>query len=307
MKVSPAEAAYYVHYFLQTRILGRRRPLVGGINITSHCNLACRHCPYASDAYPRLHLGRDQIEAIAGRFREDGVRILFLQGGEPTLWHDGDYTFDQLVADMRRRFYRVACVTNAVQPITVPADLVWISVDGSPEVHDSVRGAGSYEAMAANVAASRNPGMYANVTLSRLNAADLEANVVAIAQRMPRIRGISFNFQIPYPGVKEHSLDYEDRARCVDRIVALKRRGFPILNSEPALRLMLRPGWNRTHWLIQLGHPDGTVVEGCGVNQIDPEVCRYCGYGVMAEVQAVYQGRPKAIAAALRLFRIVGG
>jgi hypothetical protein len=68
---------------------------------------------------------------------------------------------------------------------------------------------------------------------------------------------------------------------------------------------MLKPGWNKTHWLIHLAHPNGMVVEGCGARLVDPRICEHCGYGVMAEVQAIYNGSLSAILDAFRLFRIV--
>ncbi len=305
MSVKLGELFHYGVYFARARLLGSRRPLVGGINITSYCNLECAHCVYAAQSIPREHLTRAQIEAMMAAFRHQGVRVLFLQGGEPTLWHDGDYRFNDLVRDARGRFSQVATVTNAILPIDNPCDLVWISVDGSPEVHDRVRGAGSYAKMARNVAESPNPNLYANITLSRLNVDDLEPCVEHIVREMPRLKAISVNFEIPYPGVEQHTLDYAQRAQAVERIIKLRRQGYALLNSPAALRLMLKPGWNTTHWLIRLAHPNGMVVEGCGARNLDPKICDYCGYGVMAEVQAVWRGNPGAILDAFRLFRVV--
>ncbi len=307
MKLKLGELAHYGLYFARARLFGVRRPLVGGINITSYCNLQCAHCVYAAQSIPREHLSRGQIETMMAGFRRQGVRVLFLQGGEPTLWHDGDYGFNDLVRNARKQFSAVGCVTNAILPIDNPSDLVWISVDGSPEVHDRVRGPGSYAKMARNVAESPNPNLYANITLSKLNVDDLESCVEHIGREMPRLKAISVNFEIPYPGVEEHTLDYGQRAQAVERLIALRRAGHPILNSPASLRLMLKPGWNTTHWLISLAHPNGLVVEGCGARNLDPKICQYCGYGVMAEVQAIWRGDPGAILDAFRLFRIVSG
>jgi organic radical activating enzyme len=307
MPISLPELAHYAGYFFETRFLGRRKPLVGGINITSYCNLTCRHCPYAGPEFPREHLPLGQVREIWEQYRRAGVRILFLQGGEPAMWRDNEtgYDFDRLVDEARTRFLRVACVTNAILPITNRCDLVWISVDGSPEVHSQVRGAGSYQTMVENVAGSSNPNLHANITLSKINLADIEANVAGIRAHLPRIRAISFNFQIPYPGVEEHALDFGERTEAVERIVALKKKGHRILNSEAALRLMLKPGWNKTHWLVKLGHPNGALVDGCGIRVLEPKVCERCGYGVMAEVQSIYRGSPSSIIAGFKLFRII--
>jgi len=307
MSIRLGSLFHYAGYFIETRILGRRKPLVGGINITSFCNLACAHCPYVGPDVPREHLTLAQLDEMMSRFRKHGVRVLFLQGGEPTLWHDGAMDFNALVRHARADFgfESVACVTNAINPLDMPCDLIWVSVDGSPAVHARVRGAGSYERMVANVNASNSPNLYANVTLSKLNVDDLEACVDHIQKQMPQFQAISFNFQIPYPGVEEHSLPYEKRAEAVERIIALRKKGYPILNSPAALHLMLKPGWNRTHWMIQLAHPNGAVVDGCGAFYVDPKICQNCGYGVMAEVQAIYNFNPGAIIDAFKLFRIV--
>jgi Fe-coproporphyrin III synthase len=306
MRIKLGEFFYYGWWFVRARVFGVRQPLVGGINITSYCNLSCAHCVYAAQPIPREHLTRAQIDGMMATFKRQGIRTLFLQGGEPTLWRDGDYTFNDLVCDAKKQFAHVACVTNAILPIDNPCDLVWISVDGSPEVHDRVRGAGSYAKMARNVAEAKNENLYANITLSRLNVEDLEACVEHIRSEMPRFKAISINFEIPYPGVEEHTLSYEQRAAAVERIIALRRKGYPILNSASSLHLMLRPGWNTTHWLISLAHPNGMVVEGCGARLVDPEICKSCGYGVMAEVQALWRGDPRAILDAFRLMSIVG-
>lgn len=307
MQLQIGELVHYALFFARARLLGARRPLVGGINITSHCNLGCAHCVYAAQAAPREHLTRGQIEGLMAGFRRQGVHVLFLQGGEPTLWHEGDYGFNDLVRDAKKQFSRVACVTNAILPIDNPCDLVWISVDGSPAVHDRVRGEGAYAKMAKNVAESPNPNLYANITLSKLNLDDLEACVEHIVQDMPRFKAISINFEIPYPGVEEHTLDYPQRVEAVERIIALRDKGYPIMNSPAALRLLLKPNWNTTHWLISLAHPNGMVVEGCGARHLDPKICEYCGYGVMAEVQAIWRGNPGSIIEAFRLFKVING
>ena len=56
---------------------------------------------------------------------------------------------------------------------------------------------------------------------------------------------------------------------------------------------------------IYISGVNGLVVEGCGARHVDPRICRDCGYGVMAEVQAVWRGDLGAIMDAFRLFRVV--
>ena len=69
-------------------------------HILTRCNLNCRHCAVANirrTDYPMSRVSAD----MADLYRR-GCRILFLYGGEPFLWRDGDLRLVDLVAEARR-------------------------------------------------------------------------------------------------------------------------------------------------------------------------------------------------------------
>lgn len=41
----------------------------------------------------------------SARLREQGIRILILEGGEPFLWKDGNYAINDLVREARKHFF----------------------------------------------------------------------------------------------------------------------------------------------------------------------------------------------------------
>ena len=74
---------YFLSYYLAS-LVGRKRPLLGGIKLTHECNLACIHCPYH-----RRHkesLSFQQAISSLKALHQRGVRIIIIEGGEPFLW-----------------------------------------------------------------------------------------------------------------------------------------------------------------------------------------------------------------------------
>ncbi|MBP5209938.1 MAG: radical SAM protein, partial [Clostridia bacterium] len=85
---------YLAGFGLKTILFRTKKPIVGTIIITDKCNLACRHCSVnniTSVMYPYIQI-RQEMRQLYDR----GVRILFLYGGEPFLWKDGEKTIRNL-------------------------------------------------------------------------------------------------------------------------------------------------------------------------------------------------------------------
>ncbi len=133
------------------------------LHATAHCNLACRHC-YSSSG-PRRK-GRLEPATVA-RLLEDaaalGYGILSVSGGEP-LMDPG--LFDHLAA-ARALGYQVDLVSNGTliedddaERLAASADLVAISIDGPPKLHDAIRAApGSFDRAVAGLRRLRRTGL----------------------------------------------------------------------------------------------------------------------------------------------------
>ena len=87
---------YLAQWFVRARFFGRRAPLQTVLFITDKCNLRCKHCSvYGSAGYKQRSF--EDIVADMRYSYELGSRFIDLEGGEPTLWKEGDRNINDLI------------------------------------------------------------------------------------------------------------------------------------------------------------------------------------------------------------------
>ena len=84
---------------LSTVARHRTDPIIGSIILTDRCNLHCQHCAVGN--IRRVDYPWQRICADLHALRGQGVRVLFLYGGEPFLWHDGRRGLRDVVREAR--------------------------------------------------------------------------------------------------------------------------------------------------------------------------------------------------------------
>jgi MoaA/NifB/PqqE/SkfB family radical SAM enzyme len=293
------ELAYLAGYAFKTFILRQAKPLIAGMPLTDICNLQCQHCVVANTG--RGHYSYIQVEKLMQHFYDLGVRILYLQGGEIMTWQDETLRADDIIRRAKEiGFFKVAAVTNGTLGLPAAADLIWISLDGSEAVHDSIRGAGAFAKVMQNLRGAKHPRLNLNMTINRLNAGEVE-KVARIAGETPNVHGVSFNFHTPYPGVEGLALSLEERSKVIERILSLKKNGFPVLNTFGGLKALQKNNWRRPISIIQLVEK-GQIYQCCwGKDQAG--VCEKCGYGVIAELSQILSFNIPTIVESLALFK----
>jgi len=114
------------------------------LQLTSRCNLRCRHC-YIGDDTPR-ELSSAQVRSVLKEFEEmQGLRVL-ITGGEPLL-HSRFDEINEMLPDL---FLRKVLFTNGV---LLKKDVlnrlkvheIQVSIDGMQAAHDALRGAGTWD------------------------------------------------------------------------------------------------------------------------------------------------------------------
>ena len=114
------------------------------LQLTSRCNLRCRHC-YIGDGTPR-ELSLVQVRSVLKEFEEmQGLRVL-LTGGEPLL-HSRFDEINEILPDL---FLRKVLFTNGV---LLKKDMlkrlkvheIQVSIDGMAAAHDNLRGSGTWD------------------------------------------------------------------------------------------------------------------------------------------------------------------
>jgi MoaA/NifB/PqqE/SkfB family radical SAM enzyme len=287
---------YGIRYVFNHRVLKKNTPLICGLTVTDRCNLKCRHCRVANRDIPDLTF-REAADALQS-FHEQGGRTLYLQGGEPFIWRDGDHRLEDIVQySQRLGFHTTIIYTNGTMPIDTSANTVFVSVDGLRDTHDALRGQ-SFEKIMANVQKSKHSSIYINYTINSLNKDDI-AELCEFTSSVDQIRGIFFYFHTPYYGYDELYLSPPQRNEILTRLLAYKKK-YNILNSRAGLKAALRNDWARPLDICRV-YEKGRTYKCCRYPGND-ELCRNCGYLSYAEIDQTLKLKPSAIANAIKYF-----
>lgn len=148
--------------------------------LTMGCNLRCRHC--GSACRDRLAGELNEAEAldVARQIIKMKPKWVALSGGEPLLRSD----WDTIAKLLTQNGVEVRMVSNGTMITPEVAErirnsgisLVSISVDGTEEIHDDIRGCGIYQKVLAAFRNLRNSGVSigVNTTLMKDNISLLE-------------------------------------------------------------------------------------------------------------------------------------
>lgn len=164
-----------------SRVMRAPRSLI--IEITARCNLRCRYCYFFNNpAVEYRDLPTEEWLSFFDELGALGVMNVTLAGGEPFIREDLSVLLDGIV----RNQMRFSLLSNggliddkiaAFMAGTGRCEYVQVSVDGScAEVHDSCRGAGSFDGAIRGIRTLQRHGLgvAVRVTIHKKNMNDLE-------------------------------------------------------------------------------------------------------------------------------------
>jgi len=289
-------------FFIRRKIFGQNIPLLASFKITYHCNLACVACPFhrrggEESAHMSWPLAITSLDAL----KRLGTLIVVFEGGEPLLWNDGRYSLYDLIDYAKRHFPRVAVTTNGTFPLDVPADILWVSLDGLKETQDRLRSR-SFDKVWSNLQASRHGRLFVHYTINRENRHDIRA----LLEKMKDIRAFcGMTVQLFYPygqGEAPLALYDDERKEVLEDLIEMKKQGFPILNSTGRLSAMIRNNWRCHDDILINVDPDGTVTRGCYVKSRGVINCRACGFSPVSEASGAVDLLPGSLMAGWSIF-----
>ncbi len=289
---------YLAQWFFRARFLGRRAPLQTVLFIGDRCNLQCKHCSVYQKENPHEMTFEQVREHLAYSYAL-GSRFVDFEGGETMLWRDGEKNINDLI-DLAKQmgFFSATITTNAQLPFGgCRADSIWVSLDGTGKYHEAVRGEGTFARLEKNIATAAHPHLSVNMVVNTLNWQDVD-NTIAYAKENPHIESISINFHTPFPGTEYLSIDRERRQQIIDKVIAYKKKGYPIMNSVSGLRKMRSGNFKRRCWVTNFIYPDGSrgLCIGNGT-----DICNNCGFCMAGEMACVFAFKPDTIFAGLKL------
>ncbi|MDJ0810821.1 MAG: radical SAM protein [Desulfobacterales bacterium] len=280
----------YIAFAFATFVLRRKNPYLFILVINDKCNLDCFYC--SSKNTGKYDLGYTSVRSALSAAYGRGCRALVITGGEPMMWRDRHRAIHDAVAYAKRLgFHDIALFTNGTHPLDI-ADITFIvTIDGTKEIHDAIRGR-TYDAILANVEKSKSP-VIASITLSKTNADTVEKAIREI-DRLGGFAGITFNLLTHNPDVvARHGLLGKERHHMLDRMWALKRQGYPIILSRAAYRALKSNNWRRP--IAQIALKAGNRIFTCCRDVDNPDICRNCGYSSCAEISQALACKPSAI------------
>lgn len=220
------------------KLLGRRitrtkSPFQVTFSLTNRCNFRCDYCHIPLQHRPEMTT--DEWRAAIDELADAGMGRASFMGGEPLLRKD----LGELIAHVKRRGVHASINTNGwlvPQHIDELAqlDLVCVTLDGPPEIHDAQRHPGSHARVLDALALLRDRGIK-TVTMTVLTATSIDSvdHVLEVARRS----GTQAFFQLEHDAAMDVSRPIApavsgDRvAAMADRLLARKRDGWPVGNS----------------------------------------------------------------------------
>ncbi len=146
------------------------------LQITSSCNLKCRHC-YLGD-HEDKELSPAVVKNVLKEFeRMQGLRVL-ITGGEPLL-HSRFNEINEMLPDffMRKVLFTNGLLLKKDLVGLLKVDEIQVSVDGLEEAHDRLRGAGTFSKAMASIKLAIDGGFDVSIStmVHRGNLADFDA------------------------------------------------------------------------------------------------------------------------------------
>jgi MoaA/NifB/PqqE/SkfB family radical SAM enzyme len=279
--------------------LKRKQPLFGTLILTDQCNLFCRHCKLHN--YNEKEYTFEQLCKDMSNMYKRGVRILCLSGGEIALWENEEHTVKELVGIAKKMgFLYVTLATNGTIPIDYgDADFVLVSIDGSRESHNRIRG-DSYDRALSNIRAAKPDKIVIYMTINKWNKHEI-GEVCRLAKNEANIRAVSFNFLTPFPGTEELALSQDEKESCSRQICSYMEAGYPILNLKSCLPYLVEGTFPKPcEQMMVLDHGEELLCNRCIK---EPGLCRECGYFETAEISMMFQGKITVITDALKTYR----
>lgn len=318
-------AAYAI---LAARVFNKKMPLVVSWKLTYRCNYKCTYCgswKVSSDELPT-----EKILLIIDELHQMGTQKIVFTGGEPLLRED----LGVILGQCRKKKISVSVNSNGslvrkkINELKNIATLN-LSLDGPEEIHDSIRGKGSYAELmkAVDIALENNLNVGFAVTLSQLNF-----NYLDFMLKKARELNVSIFFQpatenlLRCPGINPIFPDEGRYKRVIDKLIIEKRDNRFIRNSVSGLKYLYHWPHPHSHKMRCAGgnlfcniEPNGDV-KICGrvdeeasgnaveagfkevFNNLKPIFCNRCWCAMRLELNYLFHFKPEVIFNTLMLF-----
>ncbi len=263
--------------------------MIMALNVTNRCNLKCTHCYWWREERGS-QLDDDDMISLMLRERKAGKNMALLYGGEPAMRPN-------IIEAASKIFEATIVYTNGTQGFP-DLPVTWmVSLDGTREVHDAIRGKGCYDKIMENVERDtyRKPAVH--MTITRQNVHNVEALLEEVSNNK-RFRGTGFSFCTPEIGDLDDSIfiPLDERDKLLDDLLALRKKYWHIMGFNKATAHQFRttgayPKWANLETcvvtkMVDCYNADGSRMKCIYGNNAD---CSRCGCGGIAAYRAAFK------------------
>ncbi|HAW50280.1 TPA: TIGR04190 family B12-binding domain/radical SAM domain protein [bacterium] len=272
------------NHYLSSVLLKKRRPFVANLRLTSTCDKNLDSLDFT------------KVKAILETLYQRGNRLLVIMGDEPFLWQDKEYGLVDVVALAKRYFLSVCVITNGTFPLDLPADVIWVNISKSLKKDGSLSNP-TLDLILENIKRSGHHKIFVHLAIGGF---DPEEITELIKFFVGKVKGITVELNdLDEP----LHLEKAQQKEVFNRIILLKKEGYPILNSIKTLVTIKNPSQFCLDWLIDNVEPDGKIRQGChGKTRGIVNICEKCNYLIHSEISLAYQGTFESILAIYRIF-----
>ncbi len=231
-------------------------------HLTERCNLRCTHCYQEDTKIDELSLPeiKETISEISEMFSAWTARYAValspsfnITGGEPFLRKD---LFD-ILGEIQGRGYDIFLLTNgtlidegrarALKDVGVKG--VQISMEGPEDIHETIRGKGSFAASVRGIRHLLDAGMRVtmNTTLSSINAGHF-LDLTELSSSLG-VQRLGFSRLVPSgrgAGLVKSMLSKGEVRTIYEKIFSLSPKGLEFVTGDPVATQMKTPAENRT-------------------------------------------------------------
>lgn len=216
-----------VRDLVRVRFFGARIPIAVRIQLTNRCPLQCLYC--AIWKTPVREMTTEDVCHLIEELAEQGTKIISFSGGEPMIRDDFGHIIDHAIAcGIRPEINSTGLLIPQKRDQIRKLRLIKFSLDGTEEVHDRVRGKGSYAAVlrAAGIAREEAVPFTFATTLTRFNLDSID-HLLSVAQTYDTL--VAFQpLKLLYRGVDDMSEiqpERKDYRNAIQQLIDAKRSG----------------------------------------------------------------------------------
>ena len=211
------------------------------VNITNKCNLKCKHCFVSRKDNPNNRQNEMStplmLSTLSKVQKEYGIDTMLWMGGEPLLRPD-------VLKEGVKLFRHNHITTNGtLDLIELPGCIYVVSLDGSPQYNDAIRGKGVFERVLTTI--SKVPATFSSTVMCQCVVTKQNENLLEelLELLLPtRFEGMTFSFYVP-PANDTSNLTWGNnrhRDRAVREVMRLKKKHPSFIwNGARSLELML--------------------------------------------------------------------